>query len=88
MECTNDDKWNCKYCRKVKSCEANKAGTTARPPAKDWTCGAEKRCDPCRETGAIHCADPSNCGGPWDARKEKPRMVFESVNADEYNGEA
>ncbi len=23
------------------------------------------RCEPCRETGAIHCADPQNCGGPW-----------------------
>ena len=33
-ECTNADKWNCKYCRKVESCEANKAGTTERPPAK------------------------------------------------------
>ena len=32
MECTSDDKWNCKYCRKVESCEANKAGSTARPP--------------------------------------------------------
>lgn len=32
MECTNDDKWNCKYCRKVESCEANKAGTTVSPP--------------------------------------------------------
>ena len=25
-----------------------------------------KHCDPCRETGAIHCSDPENCGGPWD----------------------
>ena len=32
MECTNGDKWNCKYCRKVESCEANKAGTTVSPP--------------------------------------------------------
>lgn len=24
-----------------------------------------KRCEPCRQTGAIHCADPANCGGPW-----------------------
>lgn len=25
-------------------------------------------CDACLDTGAVHCADPSNCGGPWDAR--------------------
>ena len=25
-----------------------------------------KRCEPCRQTGLIHCSDPSNCGGPWD----------------------
>ena len=31
-ECTNDDKWNCKYCRKVETCQANKHGSTARPP--------------------------------------------------------
>ena len=24
------------------------------------------RCEPCNATGAIHCADPANCGGPWD----------------------
>lgn len=23
------------------------------------------RCGACRETGAIHCSDPENCGGPW-----------------------
>lgn len=34
-ECTNDDKWNCKYCRKVKSCEANAVGITDRPPITD-----------------------------------------------------
>lgn len=34
MECTNDDKWNCKYCRNVESCEANKAGTMERPPTQ------------------------------------------------------
>lgn len=24
-------------------------------------------CRPCRETGAIHCSDPANCGGPWSS---------------------
>lgn len=24
-----------------------------------------RRCKACRETGAIHCSDPENCGGPW-----------------------
>ena len=24
-----------------------------------------RRCEACRETGAIHCSDPENCGGPW-----------------------
>lgn len=28
-----------------------------------------KRCIPCREVGALHCSDPSNCGGPWDEHK-------------------
>lgn len=28
-----------------------------------------KRCEPCRATGAIHCSDPANCGGPWDERE-------------------
>ena len=23
------------------------------------------RCEPCRETGLVHCSDPENCGGPW-----------------------
>ncbi len=23
------------------------------------------RCEDCRKTGAIHCSDPENCGGPW-----------------------
>ena len=27
-----------------------------------------KRCEPCRATGAVHCSDPENCGGPWDKR--------------------
>ena len=27
------------------------------------------RCEACRATGAIHCSDPGNCGGPWDTRK-------------------
>lgn len=27
-----------------------------------------KACKPCNETGAVHCADPANCGGPWDDR--------------------
>ena len=31
-----------------------------------------KRCEPCRATGAIHCADPENCGGPWDKRHDRP----------------
>lgn len=25
----------------------------------------QKVCEPCRNTGAIHCSDPVNCGGPW-----------------------
>ena len=65
-ECTNDDKWNCKYCRKVETCQANKTGSTASPPT------TAKWCKPCRETGAIHCSDPANCGGPWDAREARP----------------
>jgi hypothetical protein len=24
-----------------------------------------KRCEPCRATGMIHCANPESCGGPW-----------------------
>ena len=27
-----------------------------------------KLCKPCNDTGATHCADPANCGGPWDDR--------------------
>jgi len=27
--------------------------------------GDMRRCKACRETGAIHCSDPENCGGPW-----------------------
>ena len=27
--------------------------------------GDMRRCEACRETGAIHCSDPENCGGPW-----------------------
>ena len=34
---------------------------------------AGKRCEACRETGAVHCADPANCGGPWDARAQECR---------------
>jgi hypothetical protein len=30
---------------------------------------APKRCEECRATGAVHCSDPENCGGPWDKRK-------------------
>jgi len=31
-----------------------------------------KRCEPCRAANMIHCADPANCGGPWDARHDDP----------------
>ena len=24
------------------------------------------RCEPCRQTGLMHCSDPEHCGGPWD----------------------
>lgn len=30
----------------------------------------QKRCEPCRATGAIHCAYPNECGGPWDDRAD------------------
>jgi len=26
---------------------------------------APNQCDACQETGAVHCSDPANCGGPW-----------------------
>ena len=28
-----------------------------------------KRCRACNETGALHCANPESCGGPWDDHK-------------------
>ena len=30
---------------------------------------AYTRCEPCRETGLVHCSDPLNCGGPWTESK-------------------
>lgn len=36
-----------------------------------------KRCEPCRATGALHCADPENCGGPWDKRHDQPKGCHE-----------
>lgn len=29
-----------------------------------------KRCGPCRSVGALHCSDPTSCGGPWDEEAE------------------
>lgn len=29
----------------------------------------KKRCEACRAVGAVHCSDPSNCGGPWDEHR-------------------
>ena len=40
-----------------------------RDGVKRWADSGEPteplRCKACRETGAIHCSDPENCGGPW-----------------------
>jgi hypothetical protein len=40
-----------------------------RDGVKRWADNGEPteplRCEACRETGAIHCSDPENCGGPW-----------------------
>lgn len=33
--------------------------------------GDMRRCKPCRETGAIHCSDPENCGGPWTVPNDR-----------------
>jgi len=36
-KCTNTDTWNCKYCKKVKSCEANKdCGFPPREDSPHW----------------------------------------------------
>lgn len=40
-------------------------GTATVTPNLNSTTGDMRRCKPCRETGAIHCSDPENCGGPW-----------------------
>lgn len=38
---------------------------------------APKRCEPCRATGAVHCSDPENCGGPWDKMHDAPLPAAE-----------
>ena len=40
-----------------------------------------KRCEPCRATGAVHCSDPENCGGPWD--KHHDATVLQGMTADD-----
>lgn len=32
----------------------------------------QKVCEACRNTGAIHCSDPVNCGGPWSDPLPEP----------------
>lgn len=101
-ECTNDDKWNCKYCRKVKSCEANAVGITDRPPITDserleWLVRNVSG----KELRRIGVTYGGNCGRDLIdvamlkqnnhgvvSYQEESRMVFEPVSADEYNGEA
>ena len=48
--------------------EAESSGSLPEVPTctKSQT-GDTRRCEACRETGAIHCSDPENCGGPWTA---------------------
>ena len=41
-------------------------------PPKVGASGTAKRCEPCRETGAIHCSDPANCGGPSGPSERAP----------------
>lgn len=42
-----------------------------------------KRCEPCRATGAIHCAHPAECGGPWNADPQPDKEEIMRL-ADEY----
>jgi hypothetical protein len=36
-QCTNSDTWNCKYCRKTKTCEALKDSRNfGEPPKREW----------------------------------------------------
>jgi hypothetical protein len=41
-----------------------------------------KRCEPCRATGAVHCADPENCGGPWDKCHDAKQTLFKVDTTD------
>lgn len=38
-------------------------------------------CIDCRLTGAIHCHDPFNCGGPWDTHTEENNEDQEELDA-------
>lgn len=38
-------------------------------PRQPWG-GEKKVCHPCQSSGAIHCAHPDECGGPWTAEKK------------------
>ena len=41
-----------------------------------------KRCDPCHDTGVVHCSDPANCGGPWDTCHDKPQKLYKVDTTD------
>lgn len=36
------------------------------------------RCPECRAVGAIHCANPENCGGPWDKHSNTKLLELEN----------
>ena len=42
-----------------------------RPVEIETADSKQKRCEPCRATGLIHCAHPDECGGPWDTRADQ-----------------
>ena len=55
-QCTNSDKWNCKYCRKTETCEALKDSRNfGEPPKPEQT-----KCPRCGETNPaeIHTCSP------------------------------
>ena len=49
-------------------CASQDDTMAAHPECDRVATASPKRCEPCRATGAIHCAHPDECGGPWDTR--------------------
>lgn len=68
-ECTDDDKWNCKYCRKTETCEAlqDKRNYATPQPAPAWQPMPQWRKKDTWQWADGH-ADHEDGQGPYETR--------------------